>query len=230
MNRPKSALAALLFSVVIVAPAAAQQARAQPQPAASEFCSGCFAYLDSAPLEPESYAHARPGDRDLRCCLPQARPTAASGSKRRAWLAPPSSSRAPRLSPHPQTRIGAHDHARQPSARPRLPGRTHPSRCVPRFGSLAQRIADWITTAADYYEAAAMYEQLSRLSDAELTRRGLSRATLALGREPGVRPYQQLLMEGEELMTRRPFIVFARSRSRCRRQACWSSRPACSAS
>ena len=39
-------------------------------------------------------------------------------------------------------------------------------------------IADWITTAADYYEAAAMYEQLSRLSDAELTRRGLSRATL----------------------------------------------------
>ena len=46
------------------------------------------------------------------------------------------------------------------------------------FGSLAQRIADWITTAADYYEAAAMYEQLSRLSDAELTRRGLSRATL----------------------------------------------------
>jgi hypothetical protein len=47
------------------------------------------------------------------------------------------------------------------------------------FGSLAQRIADWITTAADYYEAAAMYEQLSRLSDAELTRRGLSRDTLA---------------------------------------------------
>ena len=50
------------------------------------------------------------------------------------------------------------------------------------FGSLAQRIADWITRAADYYEAAAMYEQPSRLSDAELTRRGLSRATLARDR------------------------------------------------
>ena len=47
------------------------------------------------------------------------------------------------------------------------------------FGSLAQRIADWVTTAADYYEAAAMYEHLSRLSDAELNWRELSRATLA---------------------------------------------------
>ena len=32
---------------------------------------------------------------------------------------------------------------------------------------------------ADNWEAAAMYEQLAALSDAELTRRGLSRATLA---------------------------------------------------
>jgi hypothetical protein len=32
---------------------------------------------------------------------------------------------------------------------------------------------------ADHYAAAAMYEQLSRLSDAELQRRGLSRSTLA---------------------------------------------------
>ena len=47
------------------------------------------------------------------------------------------------------------------------------------FSSLAHRVADWITTAADYYEAAAIYEQVSRLSDAELNRRGLSRATLA---------------------------------------------------
>jgi hypothetical protein len=45
--------------------------------------------------------------------------------------------------------------------------------------SLATRIACWIITAADYYSAAAVYEQLSRLSDAELQRRGLSRATLA---------------------------------------------------
>lgn len=47
------------------------------------------------------------------------------------------------------------------------------------FSFLAQRIAGWIATAADYYDAAAMYEQLSKLSDAELHRRGLSRATLA---------------------------------------------------
>jgi hypothetical protein len=45
--------------------------------------------------------------------------------------------------------------------------------------SLATRIAGWITTAADYYTAAAVYEQLSRLSDAELQRRGFSRANLA---------------------------------------------------
>jgi hypothetical protein len=47
------------------------------------------------------------------------------------------------------------------------------------FTFLARKIADWTTTAADYYEAAATYEQLSRLSDAELKRRELSRATLA---------------------------------------------------
>ncbi len=47
------------------------------------------------------------------------------------------------------------------------------------ISSLGTRIAGWITTAADYYAAAAVYEQLSELSDAELQRRGLSRATLA---------------------------------------------------
>ena len=41
------------------------------------------------------------------------------------------------------------------------------------------RIAAWLETCADYYAAAAMYEQLSRLSDAELQRRGLSRDSLA---------------------------------------------------
>lgn len=39
--------------------------------------------------------------------------------------------------------------------------------------------AIWIATAADYCAAAAVYEQLSNLSDAELERRGLSRSTLA---------------------------------------------------
>jgi len=37
----------------------------------------------------------------------------------------------------------------------------------------------WVATCADYYAAAAMYEQLSRLSNAELERRGLNRASLA---------------------------------------------------
>jgi hypothetical protein len=41
------------------------------------------------------------------------------------------------------------------------------------------RIATWATTCADYYAAATMYEQLSGLSDPELERRGLNRATLA---------------------------------------------------
>jgi len=41
------------------------------------------------------------------------------------------------------------------------------------------RIVTWATACADYYAAAAMYEQLSRLSNAELERRGLTRATLA---------------------------------------------------
>ena len=45
--------------------------------------------------------------------------------------------------------------------------------------SIGVRIATWADTCADYYAAAAMYEQLSALSDAELSRRGLSRATLA---------------------------------------------------
>ena len=36
-----------------------------------------------------------------------------------------------------------------------------------------------IKIGADYHKAAAMYEQLSKLGDAELRRRGLSRATLA---------------------------------------------------
>jgi len=45
--------------------------------------------------------------------------------------------------------------------------------------SFAARIADWLATAADYYTAAAVYEQLSGLSDAELHRRGLSRSSLA---------------------------------------------------
>ena len=45
--------------------------------------------------------------------------------------------------------------------------------------SLAQRVTMWANTCADYYAAAALYEQLSGLSNAELHKRGLSRDTLA---------------------------------------------------
>ena len=41
------------------------------------------------------------------------------------------------------------------------------------------RLIAWAKTCGDYYAAAAAYEHLSALSDAELTQRGLSRATLA---------------------------------------------------
>ena len=44
--------------------------------------------------------------------------------------------------------------------------------------SIGRRLAIWADTCADYYAAAAMYQQLSALSDAELMRRGLSRSTL----------------------------------------------------
>jgi hypothetical protein len=44
---------------------------------------------------------------------------------------------------------------------------------------LLRRLRDGLDACADYYAAAAIYEQLSRLSDAELQRRGLARETLA---------------------------------------------------
>jgi hypothetical protein len=44
--------------------------------------------------------------------------------------------------------------------------------------ALAQRVEMWANSCADYYAAAAMYEQVSRLSNAELHRRELSRDTL----------------------------------------------------
>ena len=40
-------------------------------------------------------------------------------------------------------------------------------------------VASWVRGAADGYAAAAMYEELSRLSDAELRRRGLTRDDLS---------------------------------------------------
>jgi hypothetical protein len=48
-----------------------------------------------------------------------------------------------------------------------------------RLKSLWVSLVTWVETCAEYRAAAAIYEQLSALSDAELARRGLSRATLA---------------------------------------------------
>jgi hypothetical protein len=53
---------------------------------------------------------------------------------------------------------------------------------APRSGRLAtvwRRFCEVAETIAAYHAAAAMYEDLARLSDAELHRRGLSRARLA---------------------------------------------------
>ena len=48
-----------------------------------------------------------------------------------------------------------------------------------RLSSIAKRIGDYIDMMADFYAAATLYDELSRLSDAELHRRGLSRDILA---------------------------------------------------
>ena len=48
-----------------------------------------------------------------------------------------------------------------------------------RYRRLRARLARWLRTCADSYAAAAMYEELNRLSDAELARRGLNRPGLA---------------------------------------------------
>jgi hypothetical protein len=61
-------------------------------------------------------------------------------------------------------------------AAPRNPGALA---LLEAMASIGRRIAHLIDTAADYCAAASIYEQLSRLSDAELNRRGLSRDTLA---------------------------------------------------
>ena len=45
--------------------------------------------------------------------------------------------------------------------------------------SLRTRLAAWARTCTAYYGAVALYEDLNRLSDAELARRGLTRANLA---------------------------------------------------
>ena len=57
-------------------------------------------------------------------------------------------------------------------AMPTVPARS-------RFWSQCNRFVRWLKGCADNYAAAAMYENLSRLSDAELRHRSLSRDVLA---------------------------------------------------
>lgn len=49
----------------------------------------------------------------------------------------------------------------------------------PRFRSQLNRLVQWLKGCADNYAAAAAYENLSRLSDAELRHRSLHRDVLA---------------------------------------------------
>lgn len=67
---------------------------------------------------------------------------------------------------------------RQTSAFPALPARL-PARPLGWLRAFGARLVDWLRTAAAYYDAAGRYEELSRLPDAELARRGLARDTLA---------------------------------------------------
>lgn len=46
------------------------------------------------------------------------------------------------------------------------------------LAALKAHVVAWLQTCADYYRAASLYDELSALSDAELRRRGLNRATL----------------------------------------------------
>ena len=53
------------------------------------------------------------------------------------------------------------------------------ARLALRISSTLKRIVECVDSIADHYAAWAAYEQLQRLSDAELRRRGLSRELLA---------------------------------------------------
>lgn len=69
---------------------------------------------------------------------------------------------------HANTRF---DDRQPPSATSRVSFGAH-------LRSLKGHTAAWAETCADYFQAALLYEDSSRLSDAELGRRGLRRASL----------------------------------------------------
>jgi len=47
-----------------------------------------------------------------------------------------------------------------------------------RIMCFVKSFAAWMRSCADYWAAAAIYDSLNKLSDSELRKRGLSRATL----------------------------------------------------
>jgi hypothetical protein len=99
MKTYESALVALLLTTAAAIPCAAQQAPSTPQALPNDICAGCFAYLEFPPsLEPESYAMRGESTETPHHCLPQAKRTTGSGSKRPACLSPPSSNRTPAVS------------------------------------------------------------------------------------------------------------------------------------
>ena len=63
---------------------------------------------------------------------------------------------------------------------PTVPGhRASTATVVGAISSLRRYVTAWAATCADYYSAAALYEELRGMSDAELRNRGLARQTLA---------------------------------------------------
>jgi hypothetical protein len=66
-----------------------------------------------------------------------------------------------------------------PSAESALAAPRGGLRLAGRLSSMAKSITDYIDMMADFYAAATLYDELSKLSDAELHRRGLSRDSLA---------------------------------------------------
>ena len=72
-----------------------------------------------------------------------------------------------------------HSHARRRLAGGGEPLATWLASLATHLGALGKHLTAWIDTCASYYAAATLYEELARLSDAELNRRGLTRATLA---------------------------------------------------
>ena len=175
MNRPKTALAAVLMTILAAVPATAQQAPLTLQPSNERILLRMLRLPGVSaprrrrhPFQTGHKASGHAGAHRGRAAESDRGTSAGSGCLCQA------------VSERAYSQQGLAPMIMHDNLLPAEAVRPNASQLLrSAFSSLAQRIADWITTAADYYEAAAMYEQLSKLSNAELQRRGLSRATLA---------------------------------------------------